>query len=116
MLTYLLQLKNNHKHHYPPEATPVEKPYGTPVTDADIKEHVTVPGFPAEGEQPKVTVDEGAQLPDGNTAGSSNVPVTVTYPDGTTAHVDVPVTIGEQAQAITIHQKQHQLRNHMVHQ
>ena len=78
--------------HYPPEATPVEKPYGTPVTDADIKEHVTVPGFPAEGEQPTVTVDEGAQLPDGNTEGTVNVPVTVTYPDGTTAHVNVPVT------------------------
>ncbi|WP_213407160.1 Ig-like domain-containing protein [Staphylococcus pettenkoferi] len=85
--------------HYPPEATPIEKPYGTPVTDADVKEHVTVPGFPADKGTPTVTVDEDAELPDGNTAGSSNVPVTVTYPDGTTAHVDVPVTIGEQPQA-----------------
>ena len=78
--------------HYPPEVTPVEQPYGTATTEDDVKSHVTVPGFPADKGTPTVTVDEGAELPDGNTEGTVNVPVTVTYPDGTTAHVNVPVT------------------------
>ena len=85
--------------HYPPEATPVEKPFGSATTKDDVTSHVTVPGFPADKGTPKVTVDEGAQLPDGNTSGTVDVPVTVTYPDGTTAHVNVPVTTGEQPQA-----------------
>ncbi|MCQ1290052.1 Rib/alpha-like domain-containing protein, partial [Staphylococcus aureus] len=35
-------------------------------------------------------------LPDGKTAGKTDVSVTVTYPDGTTEEVTVPVTVGEQ--------------------
>ncbi|MEM5397754.1 Ig-like domain-containing protein, partial [Staphylococcus gallinarum] len=33
-------------------------------------------------------------LPDGTTPGTSQVDVTVTYPDGTTDHIKVPVTVG----------------------
>ena len=58
---------------------------------------VTVPGYPADEEQPTITVDDPTQLPDGTTPGTSQVDVTVTYPDGTTDHIQVPVTVGEQA-------------------
>ncbi|WP_370597154.1 Rib/alpha-like domain-containing protein [Staphylococcus hominis] len=44
-----------------------------------------------------MTVDDPSTLPDGNTPGTVNVPVTVTYPDGTQDHVTVPVTTNEQA-------------------
>ncbi|RZI09105.1 hypothetical protein EIG89_15290, partial [Staphylococcus aureus] len=44
--------------------------------------------------QPQVTVDDPSSLPDGTTPGTVKVPVTVTYPDGTTDHVDVDVTTG----------------------
>ena len=37
-------------------------------------------------------MDDPSKLPDGNTPGTSNVDVTVTYPDGTQDHVTVPVT------------------------
>ncbi|WP_145115520.1 Ig-like domain-containing protein [Staphylococcus argensis] len=87
-----LTVKVTDAHTYEPEVTPITKDFGTPTTEDDVKSHVTVPGFPADKGTPTVKVDEGAQLPDGNTAGTVNVPVTVTYPDGTTAHVNVPVT------------------------
>ncbi|WP_239732948.1 MULTISPECIES: Rib/alpha-like domain-containing protein, partial [unclassified Mammaliicoccus] len=34
---------------------------------------------------------------DGKTPGTTEVDVTVTYPDGTTDHIKVPVTVGEEA-------------------
>ncbi|PTG55309.1 hypothetical protein BU692_07900 [Staphylococcus chromogenes] len=79
---------------YEPTTTPVEKPYGTPTTTEDITSSVTVPGYSTTGDQPVITVDNPSTLPDGTTPGTYDVPVTVTYPDGTTDHVTVPVTVG----------------------
>ena len=38
-------------------------------------------------------MDDPAGLPDGNTAGVYDVPVTVTYPDGTTDKTNVKVVV-----------------------
>ncbi|ULW15562.1 hypothetical protein IF722_13630 (plasmid) [Staphylococcus aureus] len=46
--------------------------------------------------QPTFKVTDPSTLPDGKTAGKTDVSVTVTYPDGTTEEVTVPVTVGEQ--------------------
>lgn len=80
---------------YEPTTTPVEKPYGTPTTTEDITSSVTVPGYPTTGDQPVVTVDNPSTLPDGTTPGTYDVPVTVTYPDGSHDHTTVTVTVGE---------------------
>ncbi len=77
---------------YEPKAEPVEKPYGEATTEKDVTDAVTVPGYPAGGDQPVVTVDPGAALPDGTTPGTVEVPVTVTYPDGSKDQIKVPVT------------------------
>ncbi|MGI3316632.1 Rib/alpha-like domain-containing protein [Staphylococcus chromogenes] len=79
---------------YEPTTTPVEKPYGTPTTTEDITSSVTVPGYPTTGDQPVITVDNPSTLPDGTMPGTYDVPVTVTYPDGTRDYVTVPVTVG----------------------
>ena len=83
---------------YEPAVSLIEKPYGTPTTDTDVIQHVIVPGYPSTGSQPIITVDDPSQLPDGTTSGSYEVPVTVTYPDGTTDHINVPIIIGEEPQ------------------
>ncbi|MDY5271462.1 Rib/alpha-like domain-containing protein [Tractidigestivibacter sp.] len=80
-------------HRYEPKADDVEKEHGAPTTEDDVKGAVTVPGYPADGEQPRVTVDDPGQLPDGNTPGDHRVDVTVTYPDGSTDHAQVTVTV-----------------------
>ena len=77
---------------YTPQVAPVEKPYGEATTKEDITGAVTVPGYPTDGDQPEVTVDPGATLPDGTTPGTVEVPVTVTYPDGSKDQIKVPVT------------------------
>ncbi|WP_195958071.1 Rib/alpha-like domain-containing protein, partial [Enterococcus gallinarum] len=77
---------------YEPKAEPVEKPYGEATTEKDVTDAVTVPGYPTGGDQPEVTVDPGATLPDGTTPGTVEVPVTVTYPDGSKDQIKVPVT------------------------
>ncbi|MDL4975277.1 Rib/alpha-like domain-containing protein [Enterococcus faecalis] len=77
---------------YEPKVEPVEKPYGEATTEKDVTDAVTVPGYPTGGDQPEVTVDPGATLPDGTTPGTVEVPVTVTYPDGSKDQIKVPVT------------------------
>ncbi|PPJ68319.1 hypothetical protein CV019_15680, partial [Staphylococcus haemolyticus] len=77
---------------YDPNVEEVNKDHGTPTTEEDVTGAVTVPDYPSEKEQPVITVDNPDQLPDGNTPGTTEVDVTVTYPDGTKDHVKVPVT------------------------
>ncbi|WP_435373776.1 Rib/alpha-like domain-containing protein [Staphylococcus nepalensis] len=83
---------------YEPSTEGIKKDYGTPTTAEDVTSSVTVPGYPSQGDQPVITVDDSTQLPDGKTPGKTEVDVTVTYPDGTTDHIKVPVTVGAQAE------------------
>ena len=86
---------------YQPTTDEVTKDYGTPATEEDVTGAVTIPDYPSEKGTPTITVDDPSRLPDGNTPGTVDVPVTVTYPDGTKDHVKVPVTVGEETQANT---------------
>ncbi len=81
---------------YEPQSNGVNKDHGTGVTVEDIIGSVTIPNYPEGKETPKVTIDDPTQLPDGSQSGTTDVGVTVTYPDGTTDHITVSVTIGEQ--------------------
>ncbi len=80
-----------------PETTPITKDFGTGVTEDEVKGAVTVPDYPTDGDQPTITIDDPSQLPDGSQEGTTDVDVTVEYPDGTTDHITVPVTVGKQA-------------------
>lgn len=77
---------------YEPTTTPVTKDNGVPTTTDDVISHVTIPDYPTDKGTPVITVDDPNNLPDGNTPGTVDVPVPVTYPDGTVDHVTVPVT------------------------
>ncbi|PCF56754.1 hypothetical protein B5C01_02100 [Staphylococcus delphini] len=81
---------------YEPTTEGVTKPFGTPVTSDDVTSSIHIPNFPVEGQQPTATVDDETQLPDGTTEGQVDVGVTVTYPDGTTDHIKVPVVTNKQ--------------------
>uniref|UniRef100_UPI002278774A Rib/alpha-like domain-containing protein n=1 Tax=Staphylococcus simulans TaxID=1286 RepID=UPI002278774A len=83
---------------YEPTTQPITKPYGQGTTEQEVKDKVTVPNFPADKGTPVVTVDDPTKLPDGNTHGVFDVPVTVTYPDKTIDKVTVKVTVGDQPQ------------------
>ncbi|EGQ4438440.1 LPXTG cell wall anchor domain-containing protein, partial [Staphylococcus pseudintermedius] len=82
---------------YTPETEGVNKDHGTPVTEDEVKGAITIPGYPTDGDQPTITIDDPSQLPDGSQEGTTDVNVTITYPDGTTDHITVPVTVGKQA-------------------
>uniref|UniRef100_UPI000E5D0A44 Rib/alpha-like domain-containing protein n=3 Tax=Staphylococcus cornubiensis TaxID=1986155 RepID=UPI000E5D0A44 len=82
---------------YTPSTTPITKDFGTGVSEDEVKGAVTVPNYPTDGDQPTITIDDPSQLPNGETEGTTDVGVTVEYPDGTTDHITVPVTIGKQA-------------------
>ena len=61
-------------------------------------------------------MDDETQLPDGNTPGTTEVDVTVTYPDGTEDHIKVPVTVGEQADNNAYEPTTEGVTKTMVHQ
>lgn len=94
-VTVDVTIKNKQSDTFEPKATPVVKPFGKKVTSDDVTGNVTVPNWSKDSkEQPKIELNEPNQtLPDGQTPGNSTVKVKVTYPDGTTDIVDVPVTI-----------------------
>ena len=85
------ETKNNKK--YEPETKPIVKDEGEKPSEDEIKDSVTVPGYPEDKEQPKVTIDDPTQIPDGNTPGDYEVDVTVEYPDGSKDKAKVKVTI-----------------------
>ncbi|NSX27013.1 peptidase [Gardnerella vaginalis] len=94
-VTVDVTIKNKQSDTFEPKVTPVVKPFGKQVTSDDVTKNVTVPDWSKDSkEQPKIELNEPNQtLPDGQTPGNSTVKVKVTYPDGTTDTVDVPVTI-----------------------
>uniref|UniRef100_UPI002175482A Rib/alpha-like domain-containing protein n=1 Tax=Staphylococcus arlettae TaxID=29378 RepID=UPI002175482A len=85
---------------YEPVTSQVNQPYGTPTTEAQVTSEDTVTGYPSTGPQPVITVDKPAALPDGSVTGTVDVPVTITYPDGSVDHVTVSVSTGD-SQAVT---------------
>ena len=94
-VTVDVTIKNKQSDTFEPKVTPVVKPFGKQVTSDDVTGNVTVPNWSKDSkEQPKIELNEhNTKLPDGKTPGNSTVKVKVTYPDGTTDTVDVPVTI-----------------------
>ena len=94
-VTVDVTIKDKQSDTFEPTATPVVKQYGKKVTSEDVTKNVTVPGWP-ENKKNNLKIelnDHNKALPDGKTPGNSTVKVKVTYPDGTTDTVDVPVTI-----------------------
>ncbi|MFU0549889.1 Rib/alpha-like domain-containing protein [Gardnerella piotii] len=94
-VTVDVTIKNKQSDTFEPKVTPVVKQYGKKVTSEDVTKNVTVPGWPENKKNDlKIELnDHNKALPDGKTPGNSTVKVKVTYPDGTTDTVDVPVTI-----------------------
>lgn len=94
-VTVDVTIKNKQSDTFEPKAKPVVKPFGKQVTSDDVTGNVTVPNWP-EADKSKLKIElnnPDTKLPDGKTPGNSTVKVKVTYPDGTTDIVDVPVTI-----------------------
>ncbi|HCT0428440.1 TPA: YPDG domain-containing protein [Staphylococcus pseudintermedius] len=81
---------------YDPITLGVTKDYGDPTTANDVTKSIQIPTYPAGGEQPIATADDESQLPDGTVEGKVDIPVTVTYPDGTQDHITVPVFTNQQ--------------------
>ncbi|RFT34822.1 peptidase, partial [Bifidobacteriaceae bacterium NR019] len=78
---------------YEPTAKTLTKKHGETISNDDITNQVSVPNYPTGKKQPNKNVGTGATLPNTNTPGESNVPVTVTYPDGTSDTVNVHVVV-----------------------
>ncbi|OXZ40350.1 hypothetical protein B9N58_06845, partial [Finegoldia magna] len=85
--------KDNKK--YTAQGGTINKKFGEATTEEDIKNAVTIPGFPAEGTQPVVTVNESQTLPDGTKNETVKIKATVKYPDDSTQEVEVTVIVGE---------------------
>ena len=87
-------VKNTDKDIYTPTSSTLEKPYGSTISDKDITDKVTVPHFVGDATKISYKVKDTKKIPGGNSEpGAYTVPVTVTYPDGTSEDVDVNVTI-----------------------
>ncbi|MGX7110212.1 Rib/alpha-like domain-containing protein, partial [Facklamia languida] len=83
------------KEKYTATATPIQKENGQATTADEVTGAVKT-DYPTDAaEQPTIKVKEGETLPDGKTEGTHNVTVVVTYPDGTSEEVTVPVIVGK---------------------
>lgn len=78
---------------YEPTAKTLTKKHGETISNDEITGQVNVPNYPSGKKQPDKTVGTGTKLPNTNTPGESDVPVTVKYPDGTTDTVKVHVVV-----------------------
>ena len=74
----------------------IENPFGRPTTQTDVIGKVTTDYPKLSPFEPIVTVDAPSKLPDGKHPGTVEVPVTVTYPDGSMDHINVTVTTQEE--------------------
>jgi LPXTG-motif cell wall-anchored protein len=81
---------------YTPEADIINKNYGEMTSEDEVIAGVSIPGYPTEGQQPSFRISEGTDLPDGTEAGTYEIPVEVTYPDGSADEVTVTVVVGNQ--------------------
>ncbi|WP_430515991.1 Rib/alpha-like domain-containing protein [Gardnerella swidsinskii] len=89
-------ISNKQSELYPPKADNLEKDNGQKPSDSDITSKVTIPTWPTnETNKPTYSIADGdkSKIPNGDKAGKFEVPVTVTYPDGSTTVINVPVTI-----------------------
>ena len=89
-------IKNKQSELYPPTSKEITKENGTAPTEDEIKKAVSVPTWPAgEKDKPTYSIAEGdkSKIHNGDKAGKFEVPVTVTYPDGSTTVINVPVII-----------------------
>ena len=85
--------KDNEK--YTATVTPIQKENGQKTTADEVTGAVKT-DYPADAEkQPEIKLKDGQTLPDGKTEGTHNVTVVVTYPDGTSEEVTVPVIVGK---------------------
>ncbi|QIH26681.1 Ig-like domain-containing protein [Lactobacillus iners] len=86
---------------YEPGATELKKEYGKPATNEEIEKQVTVQDSskkPAPKENvTKIEVVPGQTAIDGKQPGTVKVQVKVTYKDGTSDIVNVPVTVADPA-------------------
>ena len=84
-------MKDNEK--YEPETDPIVKEPGEPTTEEEVIDKVTIPNYPEDKEDPKITVKNPDDLPDGNTPGEYDIPVIVEYPDGSEDETTVTVIV-----------------------
>ena len=78
---------------YEAKSTKIVKEHGQAVTEEEVKNAVTVEGYPANATKPVVTIDAGQTLPNGQTAGTTKISVTVKYPDSSEDKLQVEVVV-----------------------
>ncbi|MFJ6956788.1 MAG: Rib/alpha-like domain-containing protein [Ligilactobacillus animalis] len=94
---YVAQYKIKDNVQYVVEGCTINKAFGDPTT-ADEVIGAVITGYPADQTpQPTITVDDPSKLPNGTEAGEFDIPVTVTFPDGTTSTTTVKVIVMDKA-------------------
>ena len=93
--TVTIKVADKNSDTYTASSTVIEKGYGVPTTKAEVIAAVST-DYPSNlSKQPKVELANNATLPDGKISGQHNVPVVVTYPDGTQDNLDVIVNVAK---------------------
>ncbi len=82
-----------------PKTEPIEKSEGEPITEEEIIEAVTSPDYSVTSEQPVLTIP--TELPDNTVAGEYEIPVEITYSNGSTDETTVTVRVKKQDSANT---------------